>query len=222
MPRISPGDRPREKLCRHGAKVLGDNELLALVIGTGTGGRGALDVANALLDSCGGLHGVVRASVSELSRVRGIGSARAAQVAAALEIGRRSLTREPGGRLPIAGPADAAQVLLPAYGGRPTELFGLLLLDARHRVMKTAVVAVGSLNRTIVEPREVFREALVASAAAVVLFHTHPSGDPAPSEDDFLLTRRLVAAGTLLGVHVVDHLVLGEVRYWSFKEHGRL
>lgn len=222
MQRLSPDDRPREKLRRHGAGALGDNELVALVIGTGAGGSGALEVANGLLEACGGLHGLVRADQDAMARVMGIGRARAAQVAAALELGRRSLTRAPAARVPIRRPRDAAQVLMPAYGARATELFGLMLLDAKHRVIRTTVIAAGTLNRTIVEPRDVFREALVGSAAAVVLFHTHPSGDPNPSDDDHLLTRRLAAAGTLMGVEVVDHIVLGDVSYWSFKENGRL
>jgi DNA repair protein RadC len=219
---LSPDDRPREKLHQHGASALGDNELLALVLGTGSGGSGALDLANALLKACGGVHGLVRARQSQLARVSGIGPARAAQIAAAVELGRRTLVRPPGLRTPIRAPRDAADLLMPVYGGRATELFGILLLDSKHRMLKTSVVSEGTLNRTIVEPRDVFREALFGSAAAVVLFHTHPSGDPAPSEDDDRLTRRLVAAGVLMGVQVVDHIVLGDVCYFSFKENGRL
>lgn len=219
---LSPADRPREKLRRHGAAALGDNELLALVLGTGAGGNGVLDIANTLLATCSGIHGLVRADVSQMSRVQGIGRARAAQVAAALELGRRSLVPSPGERVRIQTPGDVARLLMPVYGARATELFGLVLLDTKHRVLKTTVVTVGSLNRTIVEPRDVFREALLGSAAAVVLFHTHPSGDPLPSADDVALTRRLAAAGVLMGVEVVDHLVVGDVSYWSFKENGRL
>lgn len=222
MQLLSPADRPREKLRRTGVAALGDNELLALVLGTGTGGRGVMEVANALLTAFGGVHGLVRTDVTQLSRVPGIGRARAAQVAGALELGRRTLTSSPGQRVRIRRPRDAAQLLMPLYGARATELFGLVLLDSQHRVTKTTVVTVGSLNRTIVEPRDVFREALLGSAAAVVLFHTHPSGDPTPSDDDVMLTRRLIAAGVLMGVAVVDHLVIGDVTYWSFKENGRI
>lgn len=219
---LSPDDRPREKLWRLGPRSLGDNELLALVLGTGTGRRGALDVANAALSACGGVHGLVRATVDEMARVPGIGPARAAQVSAAVELGRRTLTEPVERRVLIQSPADAARLLMPRYAGRGSELFGLLLLDTKHRVLRTTVVAIGTLNRTIVEPRDVFREALLGSAAAVVLFHTHPSGDPQPSDDDDHLTRRLAAAGVLMGIDVIDHLVLGDVSYWSFKEMGRL
>jgi DNA repair protein RadC len=111
---------------------------------------------------------------------------------------------------------------MPAYSSRPVEQFGAVLLDAKHRVMKTTIVASGTLNSTIVEPRDVFREALVAGAAAVVVFHNHPSGDPTPSPEDEELTRRLKAAGILMGIDVVDHIVLGDARYCSLKEAGRL
>ncbi len=219
---LSPADRPREKLRRHGAAALGDNELIALVIGTGTGGGGALEVANALLRSRGGLHGLLRSTPDEMARVAGIGPARGAQIAAALELGRRTLAHAPGARVRIRTPQDAAAFLMPSYGARPTELFGVVLLDSQHRVLRTTVLTMGTLNATIVEPRDVFREALLGSAAALVLFHNHPSGDPTPSADDEALTRRLAAAGVLMGVQVVDHIVIGDVRYCSFKEMGRL
>jgi DNA repair protein RadC len=222
MKGLSPDDRPREKLRRHGAAALGDNELIALVLGTGAGGRGALDVANALLQARGGLHGLMRSGPDELACVPGVGPVRGVQLAAALELGRRTLAHAPGARLRIRTPRDAAALLVPAYGARPVELFGVLLLDSTHRVLKTAIVSMGTLNTTMVEPRDVFREALVGSAASIVLFHNHPSGDPTPSAEDDELTRRLVAAGVLMGVHVVDHIVIGDVRYCSFKELGRI
>jgi DNA repair protein RadC len=219
---LSPGDRPREKLLRHGPGSLGDNELVALVLGTGAGRHGALDVANTLLRACGGLHALTRAGLDELARVPGIGPARAAQIAAALELGRRTLARAPGARVRIRSPRDAAAYLLPLYAGRPTELFGVVLLDVRHRVLRTTVIATGTLNATVVDARDVFREAVLGAASALVLFHNHPSGDPSPSAEDSALTARLVAAGSLMGVPVLDHIVIGDARYCSFKEMGRL
>ena len=121
-----------------------------------------------------------------------------------------------------SAPREAATYLLPQFGARPVEQFGLLLLDTKHRVLKATVLAVGSLNATGVQPREVFREAAVGSAACIVMFHNHPSGDPSPSQDDVDLTRRLVAAGAVMGIEVVDHIILGDVRYWSFKESGQM
>src|SRR4249919_1822241 len=222
MKDLLPEDRPREKLRQHGAAALGDNELIALVIGNGSRRGNALSVANALLAANGGLHDLTRCSLDDFIRTAGIGRARAAQLVAALELGRRTLAHAPSARLRIRGPEDAAAYLMPRFGSRGVEQFGILLLDAKHRVMRTAVLAIGTLNSSIVEPRDVFREAAIGGATAIVLFHNHPSGDPTPSPDDVLLTQRLVAAGRLLGIDVIDHVVLGDVRYWSFKEAGRL
>ena len=222
MKDLLPADRPREKLLRHGVTALGDNELVALVLGSGSSRAGALEIANAVLRARGGLHGLARASARELSRVSGIGAAKASRIVAALELGRRTLTHAPAARISLQTPADAARYLLPAFGCRPVEHFGVVLLDSRHRVLRTIVLAVGTLNATVVQPRDVFREAMLGEAAAVIAFHNHPSGDPVPSPDDVELTERLVAAGVLMGIDVVDHLVLGDVKYCSFRELNRL
>ena len=222
MKDLTPDDRPREKLLRNGPAALGDNELVALVLGHGLRGMDALSVANELLRARGGVHGLVRSSAGDLSHISGIGAAKAAQLLAALELGRRTLTCAPGARVQLRTARDAAAYLMPAYGSRPVEQFGIVLLDTKHRVMKTTIVASGTLNSTIVEPRDVFREALVAGAAAVLAFHNHPSGDPSPSPDDIALTRRLVAVGELIGIPVVDHVVLGDARYCSLKEMGQI
>jgi DNA repair protein RadC len=218
MKDLLPDDRPREKLRHHGAAALGDNELVALIIGNGSRHGNALAVANALLAAHGGLHGLARCTADDLVRIAGIGRARSAQIVAAVELGRRTLARLPGARTPIRGARDAAAYLLPRYGSRGVEQLGIMLLDSRHRVLRTAVLAIGGLNSSGIEPRDVFREAAIGGAAAIVIFHNHPSGDPTPSPDDVALTRRLVAAGTLLGIDVVDHLILGDGRYWSIKE----
>jgi DNA repair protein RadC len=219
---LSLDDRPREKLARHGVAALGDNELVAVVLGSGCRRTNALAIANELLAARGGLHGLVRSTCDDLTRVAGIGRARAAQVLAALELGRRTLAHAPSARIQLRTPRDAATYLLPPFGSRPVEQFGLVLLDTKHRVLRTTVLAIGSLNATVVQPREVFREAAVGGAAAVVVFHNHPSGDPTPSPDDIELTQRLAAAGVVMGIDVVDHIILGDVRYWSFKEMGQL
>jgi len=222
MKELSPDDRPREKLRRHGTPALGDNELVALVLGSGCRGTGALALANELLATRGGLHGLVRSTCDDLARIAGVGPAKAAQILAALELGRRTLTHAPSARIQLRTPHDAAAYLMPAFGSRPVEQFGVVLLDTRHRVLRTAVLAIGTLNSTVVQPRDVFREAALGGAAAIVVFHNHPSGDPCPSPDDVELTRRLAAAGTLMGIDVVDHIILGDVRYCSFKEMGKL
>jgi DNA repair protein RadC len=213
-------ERPRERMARLGTSSLSSRELLASIIGTGARGASALDVAEGLLS--GGLHGLAARSLQELERVRGVGRAKAARVLAALELGAR-LASDGGACSPaLQSPAEAARYLLPRYSARPVETFGLLALDARHRLRREAVISVGCLTASLVHPREVFQEAVVSRAAALVLFHNHPSGDPEPSAEDLALTRRLAAAGSLMGIEVLDHLVLGAGRYVSLKDRGHL
>ncbi len=222
MKLVAPHDRPREKLRRLGRGALGDNELLAIVLGSGQPGTSALDLANLVLDEVGGVHGLVRARHEALEGVPGIGEARAAQMLAAIELGRRTLTRAAPERLQITHSRVAAEFLLPLYGNRPVEQFGVMLLDTKHRVLRTTVVSIGTLDASIVHPREVFGAAAAAGAAAVVLFHNHPSGDPKPSDEDVKLTLRLAAAGVLMGIDVIDHVILADARYYSFQEEGVL
>ena len=214
-------DRPREKLARAGVAGLGDNELLAVVLGQGTRGTSALVLATTLLDRVGGIGALPGVSLEELRLVAGIGRARAGQVAAAVELGRRTLTPSDE-RQRFKTPKDVAEWLLPRFGGQPVEQFGVVLLDARHGLIAARLVSSGSLDASTVHPREVFRHAIVGRAAAVILFHNHPSGDPEPSREDVGLTRRLVAAATVLGIEVIDHIVLGSGRYFSFRETSRL
>jgi DNA repair protein RadC len=220
MKTVALHDRPREKLQRLGAGTLGDNELVAIVLGHGRPNQSALDLANMLLDGIGGIEALARVRVDDLRSLPGIGPARAAQVLAAVELGRRTLTRAGRQRVQITTPRTAAELLLPLYGNRSVEQFGVVLLDTRHRVLRTTVVSVGTLDASIVHPREIFREATAAGAAALVLFHNHPSGDPEPSPDDVKLTQRLIAAGVLMGIDVIDHVILGDVRYCSLREKG--
>ena len=222
MKSVAPHDRPREKLERVGAGGLGDNELLAIVLGHGVPRSGALDLANAVLASAGGLHGLARSSLDDLRQVPGIGAARAAQLIAAIEAGRRTLVRGRRERPQITSSRDAAELLLPQFGNRPVEHFGVVLLDTKHRVLRSTLLSVGTLDTSVVHPREVFREATRGGAAAIVLFHNHPSGDPMPSDDDVALTRRLVRAGDLMGIAVLDHVILAETRYCSLRDTGRL
>ncbi len=217
---VQPHDRPREKLARSGAASLGDNELVAVVIGQGGAGHDALAIANAVVVRAGGLQGLTRITPDELRCVTGVGAARAAQVLAAVELGRRTLVRGGRARPLFRTPAEAAGYLLPLFGARPVEQFGVVLLDARHRMVRPAILSTGTLDGTVVSPRAVFREALAADAAAVMVFHNHPSGDPTPSGVDQRLTQQLVVAGEMIGIPVVDHLVLADARYYSFKEAG--
>src|SRR3954467_8228236 len=222
MKTVAPHDRPREKLERIGAAALGDNELLAIVLGHGDANAGALELANAVLAAIGGLHGLARTSGDELRQVPGIGAARAAQLIAAVEAGRRTLRRGRRERPQILAAIDAGRLLVPQYGTKAVEHFGVLLLDTRHRVIRSTLVSLGTLDASIVHPREVFREATIAGAAAIVLFHNHPSGDVKPSPDDVALTRRLMQAGEIMGITVLDHLILVERGFRSLRECGDL
>ena len=222
MKAVPPHDRPREKLERLGAAGLGDNELLALLLVRGSRGLDGLALANRLIERAGGLHGLTRASPGDVKRVSGISRARAAQILAAIEVGRRTRLRGAAARPRLSSPRQLAAYLLPKYGAGGVEQFGIVLLDTRHCVIRIKAASIGSLDSTVVHPREVFREAASASAAAIVLSHNDPSGDPTASPDDLTLTTRMVSAGDIMGIDVVDHLILAHQRYFSFVECGSL
>jgi DNA repair protein RadC len=221
MKEVATHDRPREKLQRLGVAALGDNELVAIVLGSGAPDCGALQLANRVLQRAGGLRGLARASADQIC-MPGIGPARAAQIVAAVELGRRTLVRSALERPRYKTPRELACYLLPQYGAAQVEQFGIVMLDTKHRVLRVKLVSMGGLDQTVVEPREVFREAAIASASAIVLFHNHPSGDPTPSEEDLKLTGRMIRAGDIMGIDVLDHLILSEQRYYSLVEAGSL
>lgn len=210
--------RPRERLLARGAVALADSELLDLVLGT-SGGR---SLAETLLERFGGLHGIARATAGELVRVPGMGPARVTALLAALCLGRRVASGErPRG----AGLRSAAQVhrlLSPHLRHLDQEVFVGLYLDNRHRVLREVQIAEGGLTACAVQPREVLVPALREGAAALIVAHNHPSGDPAPSPEDVALTTRLYAAAQVLGVRLLDHVVIGDGRYVSLAEEGLL
>ena len=218
--RVPDEERPRERLARHGVGALSNRELLALLLGTGSARASVFDTAARLLE--GGIRGLAQRSLGDLETEHGLGRAKATRVLAALELGARLASEGRAAQPVLRTPADSARYLLPRYSARAVETFGLLALDVRHRIKREAVISVGCLTSSLVHPREVFQEAVVARAAALVLFHNHPSGDPEPSAEDVSLTRRLASAGTLMGIEVLDHVVLGAGRYVSFKERGLL
>ncbi len=221
MKRVAVEDRPREKLERLGASALGDNELLALVLGHGAASRGALDLANELLTRAGGARGLLRLTEGELRQVHGVGPARAAQVLAAVELGRRTLLPDGLERRQFVSPRQIAGWLVPQFGAHAVEQFGVVLLDTRLQLLATRIISIGSLDTSPAHPRDVFREAVATRAAFVVLFHNHPSGDPTPSSDDVQLTGQLTEAADILGIGVLDHLILSATGYFSFKEQQR-
>jgi DNA repair protein RadC len=194
-----------------------------MVVGSGTRQHGALAVAHHVLSVVGGAGGLARVSLDELQRVEGVGDRRAARLLAAVELGRRALVRGGDERPRFRSPAEIAHHLMPLHGGHRQERCGVVLLDARYRLIRaTAIVGMGTQDGVMVLPRDVFREALLGSAASVVVFHNHPSGDPTPSQDDVAVTRRIVQAGETMGIPVVDHVILGGGRFYSFKAAQQL
>lgn len=217
-----PGpERPRERLQTAGPAALSLRELLGILIGSGTEGRSAVEVAGDLLKGAdGSLRRLASAPPAEMQRVRGVGPAVAARLAAALELGRRLAREGPSDRTRIRGPADVYEWCAPSMRDALQEEFRVLLLNTQHAVMREVVVTRGILDASVVHPREVFRAAIVESAAAVILVHNHPSGDPTPSREDREVTQQLVAAGRILGIPVLDHVIIGDARYVSLVEAG--
>ncbi len=207
-------ERPREKLRARGPQALSDAELLAVLIHTGTKGKSAIELASALLNEAGPNLG--RWGLAEFTRVPGVGEAKACQILAALELARRHFQRGPGR---VETPQDALPYLAPIRD-RKQEHFVTLTLNGAHEVIECRVVTVGLLTSSPVHPREVFADAIADRAAAVILAHNHPSGNPEPSGDDLALTRQLVAAGKILGIEVLDHLIVTRTGYTSLRERG--
>ena len=217
---IAPGDGPRERLAALGPEALADAELLALLLRTGGAGRDALALSARLLAVHGGLAGLATAATSELARVPGMGPAKSATLVAALELGRRIAARRLRSGDPVRGPADVFRHFHARLRDVRYERFLLLLLDGRHRMLREVVISQGTLTASLVHPREVFRPALREAAAAVVLVHNHPSGDPTPSREDREITERLVEAGDLIGIPVLDHVVVAERGWASLRDQG--
>lgn len=221
MIRDLPQDqRPRERMLAHGPQALSTSELLALLLRSGTAQESVIRMAERVLAEFGSLKGIASASVHDLSRVKGIGPAKAAELAAAVELGKRLAAFVDGARPVIRSPEDLANLVAPEMRYLRQEQFRVLMLDARNQVLRTRVATQGNLTSSIVDCREVFREAIAANCAAVAVCHNHPSGDPSPSPEDLAVTRRLAEAGKLLGVELVDHLIIGDGRWVSLKAQG--
>ncbi|MFC1925201.1 DNA repair protein RadC [Chloroflexota bacterium] len=216
-------DRPRERLLKLGAEALSAQEILALILGRGVKNESVMVTAQRLLSQFGSLQGVASAPVEELCKVKGIGIAKASQIKAALELSKR-LENSPDGRgkATIKTPEDVLSQVKGTLKDKKKEHLLALLLDTRNQLVKTATVSIGSLDSSIVHPREVFKEAISASAASVILVHNHPSGDPQPSDDDIDITKRLVEAGKIVGIEVLDHVIVGDEAYVSIKGRGSM
>ena len=219
---LAPNDRPREKLLARGATALADEELLAIILGTGRPGKSVLSVARDLLLQ-GGLPGLfVGGGAGLKTLVSGIGPAKAARVEAVLEIAKRVTASELVGRDLLSDPESAARYLMLCLASESREVMGGLLLDAKNRLIKMAVVFQGTGTHAAVAPSPLFRQAIMVGAVGIILFHNHPSGDPEPSADDRATTDRFVAAGREIGIEIRDHLVIGRGRWVSFHRLGLL
>jgi DNA repair protein RadC len=214
-------ERPRERMLAHGPATLGDAELVAVLLRTGRAGASALTIARELLSRHGGLEGLASCRRAPELAGRGLGEAKAATLLAAAELGRRLVRARIPEREPLSRPAAAASYLALRYAGRDQEVLGALYLDTRNRLLAERELYRGTLNRAAVEPRLILKEGLLRGAAAMIVFHTHPSGDPTPSAEDLAFTRRLAEAGEIVGIRLVDHLILGSGASWlSLAERG--
>ncbi|MBN1579218.1 MAG: DNA repair protein RadC [Anaerolineae bacterium] len=215
---LPESERPRERLINYGASALSTAELLAIMLRMGVHGESVINLATRILVECGGLSGLAKASFGELVRINGIGPVKVTQIKAALELGRRLLIESPQDRPQIRSPADAANLVMMEMSLLEQEHLRLLLLDTKNRVLKMPTVYIGNLNTSVIRVGELFRHALRENCASIIVVHNHPSGDPSPSPEDVQVTERIVQAGKMLDIDVLDHLIIGKQRFVSLKE----
>jgi len=213
-------ERPRERMMQLGAKALSNAELLAILMRTGSRRESAVHLGQRILRECGGLRGLAGKSWQELTQISGVGPAKALELVAALELGKRVARAQMPDAPAIHSPRDAAELLMEELRHLKEEHFVVLFLNTKNRVIGKRTLSIGSLNASVVHPREVFRAAIQHSSASILCAHNHPSGDPAPSPEDIQLTRRLAEAGRLVGIELLDHIVIGDNRFVSLKEMG--
>ncbi len=216
-------ERPRERLLKHGIEALSAQEILALILGRGIKDESVIVTAQKLLSTFGNLKNIAAASMEELTKIKGIGPAKAAQIKAAFELSKRlEDSSDKDQKTTVKSPEDAIKSVKNQLKGKKKEHFLVLSLDTRNHLINTQTISIGSLDSSIVHPREVFKEAISSTAASVIFAHNHPSGDPTPSEDDIKLTKRLVEAGEILGIEVLDHIIICDKDYISMKSRNLL
>ncbi|XKG24208.1 DNA repair protein RadC [Ureibacillus chungkukjangi] len=213
-------DRPRERLIRQGAQSLSNQELIAILLRTGSKQESVLTLANRVLTYFEKLHELKHATIEEIMSIKGIGEAKAVQLLAAVELGRRLSQKQVDDRFTIRSPQDAATYLMPEMSSLQQEHFVVLFLNVKNQVMHKQTIFIGSLNSSIVHPREIFREAVKRSAASIICSHNHPSGNATPSPEDIEVTKRLQEAGYIIGIELIDHVIIGDHQFISLKEKG--
>lgn len=222
MREFASDERPRERLARHGPEVLSEAELVAIALGSGARGENVMDMARRILDELGGLAGLARAEAARLQSVRGLGPAKAAQLAAAIELGRRVQRIDPESRPLLDTPERVFALLGPRLAGRTREVLYALPLDTRGRLLGgLQPVNGGGVSGVGVRPAEVFREAILLDATSLIIAHNHPSGDPRPSPQDVSITRDLAHAGDVLDIELLDHVVIGQGAFFSLRREGK-
>ncbi|MEO4052119.1 DNA repair protein RadC [Solibacillus sp. CAU 1738] len=217
---VHEADRPRERLIRQGSQSLSNQELLAILLRTGTKEESVLALSNRVLINFEKLHALKHATLEEITSIKGIGDAKAAQLLAAIELGRRLAQKEIDSRYTIRSPEDAATFLMPEMSALNQEHFVVLFLNVKNQVLHKQTIFIGSLNASIVHPREIYREAVKRSAASIICAHNHPSGNATPSPEDIEVTERLHEAGLIIGIELLDHVIIGDHQYISMKEKG--
>ncbi|CAH0346348.1 DNA repair protein RadC [Bacillus sp. CECT 9360] len=215
-------ERPRERFLQEGARSLSTQELLALLLRTGTKDESVIQLANRLISTFEGLRLLKDASIEEITAIKGIGEAKAIQILASVELGRRVSNLNYNDRYVIRSPQDCANYCMEEMRFLSQEHFVCLYLNTKNQVLHRKTIFIGSLNASIVHPREVFKEAFRRSAASIICLHNHPSGDPTPSREDIEVTKRLAECGKIIGIDLLDHVIIGEQKYVSLKEKGYL
>lgn len=215
-------DRPRERLLKIGASHLSNQELLAILIGSGTKNESVMALSNRVLMHFEGLNLLKDATIEELTAIKGIGKAKGVLLLSALELGKRMSQFKPEDRYIVRSPEDGADYIMEEMRSLNQEHFVVLFLNTKNQIIHRQTIFIGSLNASIVHPREVYREAVKRSAASIICAHNHPSGDPSPSQEDIHVTRRLVESGKMIGIELLDHLVIGDRKFISLKEKGYL
>lgn len=215
-------ERPRERLIKYGAESLSDAQLLAIILRTGSGEKGVMGLSISLLDAFKTLRNIDAASISELSSMKGIGTAKIAQIKAAFELGKRLMGEPYDGKPVFSSSHSIFSYFAPRFKTLKKEFFIGVLLDAKNRLIRECKVSEGTLTNSLIHPREAFREAVKESAASIIFVHNHPSGDPTPSRDDIAITERLKSAGDIIGINVLDHVIIGDGKYVSLKDRGVL
>ena len=215
-------ERPRETLLKKGETYLSDSELLAILINNGTRDKSAITLAREIIETSDGIRNLSNITVEELSKIKGIGLAKACRIISALELGRRVSVASEMQKFKISSPQDIGNVYMEELRYKKKEIFRVVLLNTKNVIIGSKDISEGSLNASIVHPREVFLEAIKKSANKMILMHNHPSGDPTPSSEDINITKRLISAGQIVGIEILDHVIIGDGSFYSFKENRQI